>query len=75
MPQHMQRRSFGNREPPVHDQPTSETHDEISTTYGKTVHSSSAHTLGVAACRTSLSLSLSLSSGGITSIRELLRIV
>ena len=32
----------GNREPSVHDQPTSETHDEVSTRSGNTVHSTSA---------------------------------
>ena len=42
VPQHMQCRSFGNREPWVHDRPPSETHDEISTRSGKTVHSTSA---------------------------------
>ena len=37
-------RGFWDREPPVHDQPTSETHDEISTRSGKTVPSSPALT-------------------------------
>ena len=42
VPQHMQRRSFGNRLQSVHDQPTSKTHHEIPTRSGKTVHSTSA---------------------------------
>ena len=40
VPQHMQGRCFGNCEPPVHDQPTSEAHDQISTRPGETVNSS-----------------------------------
>ena len=55
VPQHMQGRCFGNREPSNHDQPTSKTRDEISTGRSR-IRLLCIHKRNVVVSRTSLSL-------------------